>query len=79
MNAYRVTIGQRNAPRLSFEAMCSDSCTCVTQHLGLCGEGERVEVVSLAELAEQSNDNRAMQLQQRAADVQDAINRRTAE
>lgn len=47
MNVYQITIGPRNAPRLSFPAMARDSATAVQQHLELAG-ADRLEVRSLA-------------------------------
>lgn len=47
MNAYRVTIGQRNAPRLSFESMSPDSCACAAQHTDLCEPNERMSVEAI--------------------------------
>lgn len=47
MKAYRIVIGRRGQPRLSFEAMAPDAFTVVERHLDLALPGERVEVVAL--------------------------------
>jgi len=47
LRAFRILIGQRGAPRLSFEAMGYGSCDVVAQHIDLTMPGERCEVVPL--------------------------------
>jgi hypothetical protein len=79
MNTYRITIGRRSAPRLEFQAMSPDSCTCAAQHADLCEVGERLEVVSLAqptdEQRERMRERKALERQVSHQDVQDRINR----
>lgn len=58
MNKYRITIGARNAPRLSFEAVAPDSCTAAHQHVCLVEPGERLDVKAIdqAMLADKQSD-----------------------
>lgn len=44
MRAFSITIGQRGAPRLHFEAVAPDAFTALQQHVELRQEGERIEV-----------------------------------
>lgn len=44
MTLYRVTIGARSAPRLSFECEAEDSMDCAMQHLSLTQTGECMRV-----------------------------------
>ena len=58
MRKFLITIGQRNAPRLTFEALAVDSCTAAHQHVCLVEPGERLDVkaVDLAMLADKQAD-----------------------
>jgi hypothetical protein len=47
LNAYQVTIGPRNAPRLSFEALSASSADCFDQHADLARPGDRIESVAI--------------------------------
>jgi hypothetical protein len=54
---FHITIGQRGAPRLDFEAVADDACTAAAQHLKLAAVGERVEVTPLASELQQLADS----------------------
>lgn len=47
MRAFMVCFKQGGAVVRSFEAMGTDSCTVVEQHLGSCQPGEKLDVMSL--------------------------------
>lgn len=47
MKRFLVLIGPRGTPRLRFEAMAPDSCTCTLQHVDLVEPGERMEIRAL--------------------------------
>ena len=47
LHSYRITIGTKQAPRLSFDVMAPSSCAAFQQHVDLCQEGERCEVTAL--------------------------------
>ncbi|MDB5975191.1 MAG: hypothetical protein JWR07_1951 [Nevskia sp.] len=80
LSAYRIKIGARNAPRMSFEAMSTDACTAVSQHADLAEPGERVEALRIAadvaanvdkgERWYATNNRKAMQAQLRQMDVE---------
>jgi hypothetical protein len=63
MQHFKISIGQRGAPRLSFEAMAQDAATAATQHADLAAIGERVEVTPAqrmrAELQDLANEIKA--------------------
>jgi hypothetical protein len=46
LRAYRVQIGTRQQPRLSFTAMATDSVRAFDQHVDLAQDGERVEITA---------------------------------
>ncbi len=47
MRKFQITIGQRNAPRLSLEALAVDSCAAAHQHVCLMEPGERLDVKAI--------------------------------
>jgi hypothetical protein len=67
LRPYRVTIRRGSQVARSFDAMSSDSCACAIQHMDLCGDGEKIEVVGLAEARAivrdpfAANDRRALE------------------
>lgn len=47
MHFYEITIGQRDAPRLQFIAMATDSSRATEQHMDLRQDEERIDVKPL--------------------------------
>ncbi len=72
MNAYRITLGPRTAPRLSFEAMAPDSFTAAAQHASLAEPGERLDVVAIDRAIHEwkAGDGYAKRNERRAMDLQ---------
>jgi hypothetical protein len=61
--AFRVQIGRKGSPRLSFDAMASDSVTCVMQHMDLAGPGEKLDVMGLEHWREQRREHASLERQ----------------
>lgn len=76
MRAFTITIGHRDAPRLSFAAMAPDSATAFDQHVDLAEVGERVEV----QLAQRTEEivQRALEKRRQAIAAEQAARERTA-
>jgi hypothetical protein len=56
MHLFTITIGRRDAPRLEFAAMATDSAAAFNQHVDLAEVGERVEVTPARELQQLANE-----------------------
>jgi hypothetical protein len=60
MNAYIVLFKRGSTVVRFFEAMASDSCAAVDQHIDLCEPGEKLEVMGLDAWRELQRDHRAL-------------------
>jgi hypothetical protein len=58
--AFRVQIGRKGSPRLSFDAMAPDSVSCVMQHMDLCEPDEKLDVMGLEHWREQQRERAAL-------------------
>jgi hypothetical protein len=77
MQAFRITIGRRDAPRLEFAAMATDSAAAFEQHVDLAEVGERVEI-TLAQRTEEILQ-RALAKRQQLEDAERQARERAAE
>jgi hypothetical protein len=60
---FRVQIGRKGSPRLSFDAMASDSVSCVMQHMDLCEPDEKLDVMGLEHWREQQREHASLERQ----------------
>ena len=76
---YMVRIRRAGQVVRQFEAMSSDSVSCVQQHMDLCEPGEKLDVMGLAEYRESQRERKALELQiNRPSELERAITGVTA-